>query len=125
MKQYTIEAVAYGTLWERDVNCPPGWRGSGCYDVEYTTCCEAWFKICARSLDEAVKEIPKMYIWKDYDSFFYDPDTVTEEKWTEDDDECEAWEIDHECEIMEIYERKEDAHKGMERYCEEIVRLRP
>jgi len=121
MKRFTIDICAYGSAWERDVNCPPGWRGSGCYDVEYTTRREGWIKIGARNLDEAIKEIPKATVMRDYDVIFYDPSTVIEEDIVDDEDETDAWEIDHEYEEEEVFERECDAEDGMDRYCEEVA----
>jgi len=118
MKNYTIEAVAFGSFWVKDVDCPYGWLGSGVYDVDYTTRLEGVVTICARSLEEAVKEVPKAVMWRDYDRFFYDPSTVIE-KDAPDEDDDDAWEVDSEFGEQEMFRDEEDALDGMERYSKE------
>lgn len=95
MKIYKIYACAYGTFWEYDVNCPPGWYGSGCYDVEVECIQEASFDIAANGLEKAVELTGKMFEeyqgsdWSyDVHAVYYDPDAV-EVKDDPDDGETE------------------------------------
>ena len=92
MKTFTIEACGFGSFWVRDVNCPPGWYGSGCYDVEYECYQEATFIVCAPTLEKALKEIAAKFeryntnYGYDLHAIYYDPTTVSVEI---DDEECE------------------------------------
>lgn len=97
---YKIETCAFGTFWVKDVDCPPYWRGSGCYDEEYECIQEATFDVAADTLDEALKLIGgvfEKYNTKfDYTlySIYYDPDTVTE-KEDEDDGNAEVFDYNY------------------------------
>lgn len=85
MKIFGIEACAEGSYWEYDVNCPPGWYGSGCYDVEVECYQEVFFKVAAETLDDALQMILDQFknCHGDYansiDSVFYNTASVTEE----------------------------------------------
>ncbi len=96
MKNYHIEACAGGSVWEYDVNCPWGWRGSGCYDVEHECYQKGEFAVCAESLEKALELVRDA--WEkvnhyaiDNHSYFYDPDTVEIEE-AEDGDVAEVYE---------------------------------
>ena len=116
---YKIETCAFGTFWVKDVDCPPYWRGSGCYDEEYECVQEATFEVAADTLDEALKLIggvfEKYNRRYDYtlDSLFYDADTVEEK-----DDEEDGY-----SEVFDYYYSEPDTGKSVEvpeRYSEEI-----
>ena len=86
MKIFKIYACAYGTYWEFDVDCPYGWHGSGCYDVEYECYQEASFDVAANSLEKALELIEKKF--EEYQggtysytvhSVYYDPESVDEQ----------------------------------------------
>ena len=93
---YNIETCAFGHFWVKDVNCPPYWRGSGCYDEEYGCYQEATFDVTADTLDEALKLIGNVFekynTRYDYtlDGLFYDTDTV-EVKDDEEDGHAEVF----------------------------------
>ena len=116
---YKIETCAFGTFWVQDVDCPPYWRGSGCYDEEFECYQEATFEVAADTLDEALKLIgcvfekynPK-YDYTLY-SIYYDPDTVTE-KDDEEDGHAEVFDYNY----SEPVEGK--SVKVPERYSKEI-----
>lgn len=97
---YKIETCAFGTFWEQDVDCPPYWRGSGCYDEEYECIQEATFEVAADTLDEALKLIGDVFekynTRYDYTlySIYYDPDAVTE-KEDEDDGNAEVFDYNY------------------------------
>lgn len=55
MRLFKIEAVATGHYWERDVNCPSYWRGSGVYDVSHPCWQEVGIEIAAESNEEALE----------------------------------------------------------------------
>lgn len=104
MKLYTIEVCACGTVWERDVNCPPSWVGSGCYDVDHEVYREFRFYVSAMSQERALKLVSKWWFnnepdWCSLDAVFYDPSTVEEQ----DDPECGEYEevYDYESETAE------------------------
>lgn len=97
MKNYRIEACAGCIVWELDVNCPIGWRGSGCYDVAHECYQEGAFAVCANSLEDALKLVSKE--WErvnHYDlqicGYYYDPSTVEIEDAEEDDGVAEVYE---------------------------------
>ena len=100
MKIFSIETCAFGTFWVQDVDCPPYWRGSGCYDEEYDCIQEATFEVAAETLGNALKLIDgvfEKYNTKfDYTlySIHYDPDTVTE-KEDEDDGNAEVFDYNY------------------------------
>lgn len=88
MKIYKINAAAFGSYWEQDVNCPPGWRGSGCYDVEIECAQEATFEVVAKSLVNALKLVEDFFE-KDQGDYSYNVQAVyydTETVETRDDD---------------------------------------
>lgn len=53
INQYIIKVRIDGHYTERDVNCPPGWRGSGCYDRDVKTWKYAEVEVWARNAQEA------------------------------------------------------------------------
>ena len=84
MNIYTIEVCACGTIWERDVNCPPRWRGSGCYDEEYEVHREFRFSVSATSLERALELLSRWWgdhapDWCSLDCVLYNPETIDEE----------------------------------------------
>lgn len=99
MRKYHIEMACFGSYVEQDVNCPPQWRGSGCYDVEVECYQEATFEVVAEGLDAALKMASGQWdklntAWSNSaDEFWYDPDTVTS---SEDDGEGPAEIISYE-----------------------------
>ena len=113
---YKIETCALGHYWEKDVNCPPSWRGSGCYDEEVECSQEATFDVAADTLEEALKLIGEVFekYNKGYsytlDSLLYDADTVEEK----DDDE------DGHAEVFDYNYSKPECVEVPERYSEEI-----
>ena len=104
MKIYKIYACAFGSVWEYDVNCPPGWFGSGVYDVEYECYQEASFDVAANTLERAPELVAEKFCgyqgseWSyDVHSVYYDPNAV-EEKEDPDDGETEEvfdWEYEN------------------------------
>lgn len=121
MKRFEIDACAEGTYTMFDVGCPPGWYGSGCYDVEVECYQEIHFRVAAETLDDALQLILDGFeaCHGDYansiDSVFYNPDSVIEE---EDDGEGSAEIID--------YERKEPVDKAdaPKEYSAEIIGIK-
>ena len=106
MKIFEIDACAEGSYWLYDVGCPPGWYGSGCYDVEVECYQEIHFRVAAETLDEALQLIFDQFenchgnYANSIDSIFYNTETVTVK---EDDGDGESEIID--------YERKEPVDK--------------
>lgn len=121
MKIFDIDACARGSYTEFDVNCPPGWFGSGCYDVEVECHQEVHFTVAAETVDEAVGMILDQFgnCHGDYcnstDDVFYDTESVVE---SEDNGEGGP-------EILE-YEPKEpvDGYDMPDRYNAEIIHTR-
>ena len=117
MKTYTIEVCAFGTFWEADVNCPPGWYGSGCYDVEYELHQEADFLVVADSLENALKLIDEKFRKFQGDEYSY---TVTQVCYNPDSIEVrEADDDDSDEEIIDYYYfTPEEGLDGYENYKE-------
>ena len=121
MKIYDIDACAEGTYWVYDVNCPPGWRGSGCYEVEVECYQEIHFTVAAETLDDALQMVFDAFedCHGDYsnssDRVVYNTDTVTEK---EDEEGGDAEIID--------YERYEPVDKpdAPKEYNAEIIGIR-
>ena len=107
MKTFEIEAVVCGHWWEFNVNCPPAWRNSGCYDVEREFWQTVKFVVSAESLERALKLISSHI--EDNDGVLYDPDTVKERDNDEADEEVEEAELGDPVENKPIPDR----------YCEE------
>lgn len=120
MNLYKIEVCAFGSFIEPDVNCPPGWRGSGCYDVEHECYQEASFDVAANDLDDALQLIAKEYekLDRDWDigpsSFYYDPVTVEAQEGIDDGKEEITDYVYSEPKIGSDYD-------APARYCVEIV----
>ena len=101
MKIFTIEVCACGRIIFHDVNCPPRWRGSGCYDVECEVHREFRHFVAAMSLDRALKLVARHWFnedpdWCNLDSVLYNPDTIKEEDDPEDGDYEEVYDTDYE-----------------------------
>lgn len=114
MKNYEIDACAYGTYWKHDVNCPSDWRGSGCYDVEVEGIQKAHFTIAAENLGDALKMLDEHFCknqgeWE-YNVLhtYYLPSFVEESESEEDEPDI----------LDVIYEKPEEAYrepKGFEK----------
>lgn len=60
MKNFVIDAVAYGSYMVEDENCPLEWRGSGCYDTRHEYYIPIKFTVAADTLADALaKKNPK------------------------------------------------------------------
>ena len=103
MKEFTINACSGGSCWEYDVNCPPGWYGSGCYDVEHFLYQEATFYVNAKTLEKALQLIDEKF--KSYQgcgysytvhAVFYNPDSVKEKEAEDGVDTEEVYEWEYE-----------------------------
>lgn len=114
LKIYEIQVCAFGTFWERDVDCPSYWRGSGCYDVEYETIREGTMSVSAYSKERALKlvslwffrEVPE---WcETIQDVYYDPDTITEKE--DEDDGCYEEVFDYDFEEAEVGADVPDAY---------------
>ncbi len=100
MKLFTIEVCAVGTVWERDVDCPMYWRGSGVYDVDHEVYREFRFFVSAESRERALKVISEWWdkndpYWCSLDAVFYDPSTIEEKDDPEDGEIEEVYETDY------------------------------
>lgn len=100
MKLYTIEVCVVGTVWERDVNCPLSWRGSGVYDVDHEVYREFRQKVSADSLERALKLVSEWWKKNDPDwcslgAVYYDPSTVEEKEDPDDGTIEEVYETDY------------------------------
>ena len=121
MKIFDIDACAEGTYTLFDVNCPPGWYGSGCYDVEVECYQEIHFTVAAETLDDALQMILDGFedCHGDYansvDKIYYNTNSVQEK----DDEE------DGDAEIID-YERQEPVDKpdAPKEYNAEIIGMR-
>ncbi len=99
MKIFTIEVCACGRITFYDVNCPPRWVGSGCYDEEYEVHREFTHKVSAMNLDHALKLVSIYWFkenpdWCDLDCVLYNPDTIKEEEDPEDGTYEEVYDTD-------------------------------
>ena len=55
INQYIIKVRIDGHYTERDVNCPPGWEGSGIYDRHIKVQCETEVEVWAPNAQVAEK----------------------------------------------------------------------
>lgn len=62
---FEIEAIASGSVWERDVNCPSQWIGSGVYDVDYPAWQKVRLEVAASCMEDAL-ELANKYSSKDW-----------------------------------------------------------
>lgn len=102
MKIYKINALATGYYTVPDVDCPPGWMGSGCYDVDVDCYQEATFSIAANTLEEALDLLDKKFTdfqghnWSfNVENIYYNPYTVVDEE-DKDGGEPEILDYDYE-----------------------------
>ena len=51
---FEIEAIASGSVWERDVKCPTQWIGSGVYDVDHPAWQKVRIEVAAGSMEDAL-----------------------------------------------------------------------
>lgn len=58
---FEIKAIAFGRLWERDVNCPSEWRGSGVYDEDHPAWQNVRIEVAAPCMEDALKFAEEEY----------------------------------------------------------------